>query len=413
MLKPLSKAQADGDHIYGLILGSAENHGGRANSLTAPNPKAQAALIRSAFEQAQVDPRSVSYIEAHGTGTPLGDPIEIQGLKSAFQAAAQGEALPTGYCGLGSVKTNIGHLELAAGVAGIVKVLLQFKHRTLVPSLHAKEINPYIDLSGSPFYVVQESREWVALRDDAGRELPRRAGVSSFGVGGVNAHVVLQEYRSAEPARAKVVVTPQRPVVVVLSAKQEVRLREAVQRLLAHVERQGCTDEDLADIAYTLQVGREAMEVRLACVVSTLEELKAKLAQYLAEAKDIDGLYRGEIKRDKETLALLADEDMDRTIDAWLSKGKLRKLVELWVRGLAFDWARLYDGEVTPRRISLPTYPFAKEQYWVPQARMLFAPGKPVGEELHPLVHRNTSSLAEQRFSSVFTGRSSSLRTTW
>ncbi|WP_418116297.1 ketoacyl-synthetase C-terminal extension domain-containing protein [Variovorax sp. NFACC27] len=191
------------------------------------------------------------------------------------------------------MKTNIGHLELAAGVAGIVKVLLQFKHRTLVPSLHAKEINPYIDLSGSPFYVVQESREWVALRDDAGRELPRRAGVSSFGVGGVNAHVVLQEYRSAEPARAKVVVTPQRPVVVVLSAKQEVRLREAVQRLLAHVERQGCTDEDLADIAYTLQVGREAMEVRLACVVSTLEELKAKLAQYLAEAKDIDGLYIG------------------------------------------------------------------------------------------------------------------------
>ncbi|WP_418132428.1 SDR family NAD(P)-dependent oxidoreductase [Variovorax sp. NFACC28] len=395
MLKPLSKAQADGDHIYGLILGSAENHGGRANSLTAPNPKAQAALIRSAFEQAQVDPRSVSYIEAHGTGTPLGDPIEIQGLKSAFQAAAQGEALPTGYCGLGSVKTNIGHLELAAGVAGIVKVLLQFKHRTLVPSLHAKEINPYIDLSGSPFYVVQESREWVALRDDAGRELPRRAGVSSFGVGGVNAHVVLQEYRSAEPARAKVVVTPQRPVVVVLSAKQEVRLREAVQRLLAHVERQGCTDEDLADIAYTLQVGREAMEVRLACVVSTLEELKAKLAQYLAEAKGIDGLYRGTARRDKDGLA--TDEERQAMIEECATSGRSHRLVELWTKGMEVDWRQLCR-EAAPRRISLPSYPFARERYWVPPVRQVPSlQATDVGKPLHPLLHRNTSKPAERQ----------------
>ncbi|WP_143080856.1 polyketide synthase dehydratase domain-containing protein, partial [Variovorax sp. YR750] len=212
-------------------------------------------------------------------------------------------------------------------------------------------------------------------------------------------------------------MTPQRPAVVVLSARREERLREAVHRLLSHVERQGCTDEDLADIAYTLQVGREAMEVRLACVVSTLEELKVKLAQYLAGEKSVEGLYRGELKRDKDAWGVFStDEELQEAIGKWVARGKLHKLVELWAQGLAFDWTRLYDGEVAPRRISLPTYPFAKEQYWVPQmqkpqaqAQASSVPGavfakNPVSEQLHPLMHRNTSSLAEQRFSSVFTG---------
>jgi acyl transferase domain-containing protein len=146
-----------------------------------------------------IDPRSVSYIEAHGTGTPLGDPVEINGLKAAFKAlyAATGKDGGRQHCGLGSVKTNIGHLELAAGVAGVIKVLLQMKHRTLVKSLHSERLNPYIDLDGSPFYVVQEAREWTAA-DAQGTAVPRRAGVSSFGFGGVNAHVVLEEYIPAE-----------------------------------------------------------------------------------------------------------------------------------------------------------------------------------------------------------------------
>ncbi|WP_418120923.1 hypothetical protein [Variovorax sp. NFACC29] len=186
-----------------------------------------------------------------------------------------------------------------------------------------------------------------------------------------------------------------------------------MHRLLSHVERQGCTDEDLADIAYTLQVGREAMEVRLACVVSTLEELKAKLAQYLAGEKSVDELYRGEIRRDKDALSILADEDMGRTIDAWLSKGKLHKLVELWVRGLAFDWARLYDGEVTPRRISLPTYPFARERYWVPEELAAATSGISSASgciRSCTATPRAWSCSASVRCSR---GRSSSLRTTW
>lgn len=144
----LKAAEEAGDHIYGVIKGSAINHGGRAASLTTPNPKAQADVIQSAYQKAGIDPKTVTYIEAHGTGTELGDPVEINGLKSAFKALGvnEGDKSANPYCGLGSVKTNIGHLSLAAGAAGVIKILLQLKHKTLVKSLHCETVNPYIQL---------------------------------------------------------------------------------------------------------------------------------------------------------------------------------------------------------------------------------------------------------------------------
>src|SRR5262249_39604862 len=158
VLKRLNLAEQDGDHIYGVIRGSAENHGGRASSLTAPNPRAQADLLIAAYRKAGIDPSTVGYIEAHGTGTPLGDPIEINGLKTAWseltQIAGEGPVSQT-WCGIGSVKSNIGHLEQAAGVVGVIKVLLQMRHKQLVKSLHCEQINPYIQLEESPFYIVQ------------------------------------------------------------------------------------------------------------------------------------------------------------------------------------------------------------------------------------------------------------------
>jgi len=170
LLKRLSEAQRDGDHVYGVVLGSAENHGGRANSLTAPNVKAQSALLQAAYQDAGIAPQTVGYIEAHGTGTPLGDPVEINSLKGAFEGLyEQAGVLPlVGHCGIGSVKTNIGHLELAAGIAGVIKVLLQLRHKRRFASLHCDTINPYIELSDSPFYIVQEAEDWQALEDADG-----------------------------------------------------------------------------------------------------------------------------------------------------------------------------------------------------------------------------------------------------
>ena len=189
LLKPLSKAEADGDQIYGVIKGSAVNHGGKTNGYTVPNPQAQAELIGMALKAAQVHPRSISYIEAHGTGTALGDPIEIAGLSKAFGA----ETSDTQYCAIGSAKSNIGHCESAAGIAGLTKVLLQMRHGQLVPSLHAEELNPNIDFATTPFVVQRQLCEWTRPVVE-GREEPRMAGISSFGAGGSNAHVIVSEY---------------------------------------------------------------------------------------------------------------------------------------------------------------------------------------------------------------------------
>ncbi|MCX7293775.1 SDR family NAD(P)-dependent oxidoreductase, partial [Janthinobacterium sp.] len=410
LLKRQSAAERDGNHIYAVIRGTAENHGGRANSLTAPNPKAQADLIKTAFQRAGIDPRTVGYMEAHGTGTPLGDPVEVNGLKMAFRdlyAASGSAVVADAHCGIGSVKTNIGHLEMAAGAAGVIKVLLQMRHRMLVPSLHAETLNPYIALKGSPFYVVREAREWTAPRAADGSILPRRAGVSSFGFGGVNAHVVLEEYVAKAAPRAPLVVSEQAPVLLVLSARNTDRLQDRLRQLRAAIADGVVTADTLADAAYTLQVGREAMDARLAMVASSVEDLAGKLDALLGGDDVADDVHRGEARRHKQEMALFAsDEDAMHMLDAWLDKGKYDKLLELWVKGLHFDWTRLYT-QGQPRRLSLPAYPFAKDRYWVrtpERAGEGAANGATAPVTLHPLLHNNTSTLAEQRFTTRFSG---------
>ena len=189
VLKPLSKALADGDPIYAVIRGSAVNQDGRSNGLMAPNPLAQEAVLREAYRQAGVSPGEVQYVEAHGTGTLLGDPIEAKALGAVLGV----ERPPGQHCAVGSVKTNLGHLEAAAGIAGLIKVALALQHREIPPSLHFEEPNPHIPFDELPLRVQTALSPWPA---DAG---PALAGVSSFGFGGTNAHVVLEE---APPAVA-------------------------------------------------------------------------------------------------------------------------------------------------------------------------------------------------------------------
>ncbi|MFE1771913.1 SDR family NAD(P)-dependent oxidoreductase [Streptomyces sp. NPDC059008] len=365
VLKSLSAAERDGDHVYGLIRSTAENHGGRSNSLTAPNPKAQAALIRRAYRAAGIDPRTVGYIEAHGTGTKLGDPIEVNGLKAAFREMYEerGAVVEEAHCGVGSVKTNIGHLELAAGVAGVIKVLLQMRHRTLAKSLHCDTVNPYIDLDGSPFHLVREQQPWPALRDAEGRELPRRAGVSSFGFGGVNAHVVLEEY---VPRPAPPVSTPD-PVAVVLSAPEPETLRARARQLAEWIDAGRLGEPDLPDLAYTLQVGRVAMDERLAFLTPSLADLRERLGSFL-DGGTAQGLHTGRAQRQGPWNELAADDDIALALDSWIAKGKLGRLLKLWVTGFDVDWQRLYAGRPM-RRVPLPVYPFRLQRYWIADAK--------------------------------------------
>ncbi|KAF0866050.1 type I polyketide synthase [Pseudomonas sp. LD120] len=375
ILKDYRQALADGDNIVATIIGSAENHGGHANSLTAPNPRAQADLIKQACRG--IDINSIGYIEVHGTGTRLGDPIEISGLKQAFaELGASGEQR----CYLGSVKTNIGHLESAAGIAGMIKTLLVLQQGYLPKSLHSEQLNPYIDLAASPFEVLQAGREWPQSADSLGRPLPRRAGVSSFGFGGTNAHVVLE---AVEPGPG--VAGPGWAArLFPLSARTPEALRARVEQLLEVVQQQPCLA--LADLAVSLQLGREAMECRLAIAAHSRESLLSQLQ---------DALGRHVAENHQPVVGGAADQVLQA-----LQQQDGDTLLALWRQGAAVDWQALYPS-ARPRRMALPSYPFSRQSYWISQA-----PGGARGDEswLHPLVQRNTSDFAGQRFNSRFDG---------
>ncbi|NJN10672.1 MAG: acyltransferase domain-containing protein [Richelia sp. RM1_1_1] len=246
VLKRLDEAITDGDTIHAVIKGSAiNNDGGLKVSYTAPRIDTQAKVIKAAQTIAEVDPETITYIEAHGTGTSLGDPIEIAALTQAFHTGSQKK----NYCAIGSVKTNIGHLDTAAGVTGLIKTVLALKHKQIPPSLHFEQPNPQIDFDNSPFYVNTQLSQWET------KGTPRRAGVSSFGIGGTNAHAILEEAPPSHPSSLS------RPwQLLLLSAKTESALEIAITNLVTHLKQH--PKLNLADAAYTLQVGRRAFEHR-------------------------------------------------------------------------------------------------------------------------------------------------------
>ncbi|MES1243977.1 MAG: SDR family NAD(P)-dependent oxidoreductase [Acidobacteriota bacterium] len=273
VLRRLEDALAAGDPIRAVIRGSAiNNDGSRKVGFTAPRIEGQARAIRSAQVVAELDDaRGISYVEAHGTGTPLGDPIEIAALTRAFRATTK----ETGFCAVGSVKTNIGHLDAAAGVAGLIKTVLALEHRQIPPSLHCEVPNPKIDFEGSPFFVNRGLRDWPAEDGE-----PRLAGVSSFGIGGTNAHAVVEEAPTREPSGPS-----RRHQLLVLSARTPAALDAAAERLAGHLE----SHDDLADAAFTLRVGRRELEHRRAVVCTDRESAIAALrgpSRISGEARD-------------------------------------------------------------------------------------------------------------------------------
>ncbi|CAN7392135.1 SDR family NAD(P)-dependent oxidoreductase [Trinickia sp. LjRoot230] len=403
VLKALSKALADNDEILGVIDASGTNQDGRTNGITAPSTTAQEQLLRQVYRRFGIDPGCIGYVEAHGTGTPLGDPIEVAALGSAFGAAAQP-------CALGSVKSNIGHTGFAAGVAGLIKVLLCLRHRKLAPSLHYRKPNPHIDFASSPFFVNTAYGDWAS-------DTTRVAAVSAFGFSGTNAHVVVSEYVHADdapvlPALAPVPASASRAAApcryaVPLSARSESQLREQAARLLAYLSA-AAQPVDLRRIAYTLQVGRDAMAHRVGFIAASAAQLEDQLRAYLDGRSREFEVYCGPPTPDAHTQGLFADDGLRRLLDEWLAQRNLPKVLNLWVRGVDLDWRALY-GRTRPRPLALPTYPFAPERYWAGSAgnapRSSPARADAADSALHPLLHRNTSNLDGQRYTSRFTGR--------
>jgi acyl transferase domain-containing protein len=396
VLKRLADAEADHDQIYGLIIGSGINQDGATNGITAPSVKSQIDLVREIYEKYHIDPASISYVEMHGTGTKLGDPIELEALATVFQEKTQNKQ----YCAIGSVKSNIGHTSAAAGMAGLQKVLLAMKQKKLVPTLHFQQPNEHFDFVASPFYVNTAVQDWHT----AAASIPRRAAVSSFGFSGTNAHLVVEEYipdrrggqGQADRGRRdsglplseslRVPTSTKTPSLFVLSAKSENQLKSYAQEMKRWIRAH--EEQALEDIAFTLQVGRQAMDYRLAIVADSREALLQRLEGFV-DNHALTEIHTAQVKKSSLWVALsgptgndatLFEADGQSLLRIWCQKKELAKIAQAWVRGVDVDWKLLYGsahGKVPvsgtiptaptlPHRISLPTYPFAQERYWIP-----------------------------------------------
>jgi acyl transferase domain-containing protein/acyl carrier protein len=376
VLKRLKNAAADSDNILSVIKGSALNNDGKRKvGYTAPSVQGQAEVIRTALAMARVTPESIGYIETHGTATKLGDPVEIQGLKLAFNTDKKG------FCAISALKSNVGHMDAAAGVGGFIKAVLALKHRLIPPTLHFEIPNPEIDLINSPFYVAATLTAWE------NEQYPLRVGVSSFGLGGTNAHVILEEapgvsesegQRHSESVRKVLeetgrlapapVLTPlsnRQHQLILLSAKTGTALEQMTRNLAAHFKKN--PGIDLADAAYTLQVGRRAFPHRWMTVCSSVGEAIAAL----------DSPGQGEAHVIETETGSSSPETLPPTED----RDALRQIGRLWLHGRKIDWGKFYAREQR-YRVPLPVYPFEKQYFWIERdagkggAEMLINPSR-------------------------------------
>jgi acyl transferase domain-containing protein len=409
VLKRLSDATASGDRILAVIRGTAINHDGRSSGLTVPNGLAQQAVIRAAMADGGVDSADVSYVEAHGTGTPLGDPIELR----ALAAAAGDKRTKSDPLIVGSAKTNIGHLEAAAGVAGVMKVALALQHREIPAHLHLKDPNPLIPWEDLPVRVPRTAMEW---NPSTGR---RVAGVSSFGFSGTNAHVILEE----APEQAAVARQAHAAYVLPLSARHPEALEALVLAWRNMLAAQ--PSSSLHDLCYTAAVRRSHHEYRKAFVASSVSELAAALGQ---AAGDRSALGEGLVFRcgddlpgavaqaalwkslgvEPEAVTGTGGDDLAAAcgVPFWtatpqnffeidLRSGVEQEAARLYAAGFAIDWRGLYsDGGAV---VELPSYPWRKRRFWVEDTGAIRPHSSAARPVVHPLLGRRVLSPALEK----------------
>lgn len=381
-LKPLADALKDNDHIYAVIKGTAiNNDGGAKISYTASSVEGQVRNIAAAFEISDVDPGTITYVEAHGTGTHLGDPVELLALTQAFRQYTNEK----GFCAIGSVKSNIGHTDAAAGVAGLIKAALSLKYKEIPPSINFNHPNRRIDFKNSPFYVNTQLKDWPT------GPFPRRAGVNSLGMGGTNAFAVLEE----APERREESIQKERSChIITLSAKTEEALNELVERYKKYIQSQ--PKESFPDICFTANAGRADFSHRLAFVVASAEEFYEELNK-VSSRQDSQNVFRGRTKGEEGPAAILGEEG------DW--RQRLRKLAEAYVRGAKIDWAT-FDRGYPRRRVALPSYPFQRKRYWISHQKPPSSLRKETdvgapAEYLHPLLgFRVNSPLSPTQYES-------------
>jgi len=403
LLKPLERALADGDCIHAVIKGSAiNNDGGQKMSFLATKVEGQLDCMRTALDNAGVSADSLGYIEAHGTGTAMGDPIEILALSRLFRSQTERRQ----FCAIGSVKNNIGHLDIAAGMASLMKVAMSLKSKRIAPCINFAKPNPKIDFDSSPFHVNTDAIDWPQA------ETPRRAAINCLGIGGTNAFMVLEEAPQRPlPPRAAAM-----PRLVALSAKTEAALWRKVADLAAWLE--AGEGEHLDDIAFTLAAGRSAFANRCVLVANDTGDLIAKLGRLSRHRRapdcfvGIDVEQSGKATPGLDEFAQFLVQQVLGGLPAEEAHGKLLALADLYCRGAKVSLEALCAGPGA-RRIALPTYPFEKRRFAIPQ-RAEDARPEPIAATapsiLHPLLHVNVSDVSGLIFATEFDGEEFFLR---
>lgn len=389
LLKPLKQAVNDRDHIYAVIKGSSINQDGASVGITAPNASAQEDVICQAWRDAGINPETISYIEAHGTATKLGDPIEINGIERAFSHYTGRKQ----FCAIGSVKSNIGHLDSAAGLAGLLKGVLMMKYKKIPPTIHFTSPNPSIRFTDSPVYVNDKLREWETEKG------PRRCGISSFGISGTNCHLVLEEapQTDLDNRNGK---SPSPFYVLTSSAREKETVIKRIQSYQNYINAN--KEIDLTDFCYTANAGRNHYNCRLGILFQHREDFlkmnfddlkNGEACCFYYEHKLIDsntehlqGYLSPEEKRklSKQTEVLLSKRLLDIQGHSY---EQLEKLLELYVKGADVNWMELYK-ETSCRRISIPVSPFRNKRYWFHSSRLECCNVEENQISLHPLVDK-------------------------
>ncbi|MCX7920818.1 MAG: SDR family NAD(P)-dependent oxidoreductase [Clostridia bacterium] len=390
LLKPLKKAIEDNDNIHAVIKGSAFNNDGASGTITAPNAEAQEEVIIKAWQDAKVAPETITYIEAHGTGTNLGDPIEVKGLTRAFKRFTDRRQ----FCGVGSVKTSIGHAVAASGLASMIKVIMAMKHGEIPASLNFKEPNPFINFSDSPLFVNDKLKKWETYGNI------KRAGISAFGFSGTNGHVVMEEAPEIEKNTEEII---KKPYIFSLSAKNEDSLRKYVKDYIKFLDRH--PELKYEDICYTAATGRGHYNCRLSMVLNSREELIEKLT--VIDVKGFSGLQDKGIcygaikivkgspeKRETDEITEIEiqqiTEDGDEKVKAVgtaspESYGEiLQEICRLYTLGADIKWDNIFKGQ-NRKKVSLPGYPMKMARYWVEEVNP-----KREGAEIHKAVYMET-----------------------
>ena len=411
LLRPLDQSVKDRDDIYGILLGTGTNSGGKTNSFAQPNQQCLTDLFKDTILRANLRPSDIDYIEAHGAASLMGDAIEGNALIDVFKpvkASSKQNGKPT--CYISTIKPNLGHAHAASGIYSLLKAVLSFKFNEILPifGLKRKHLNKDLTVRNTGIEFLTQAIPWKPRYGRRGdKRVPRYVFLSSYGFSNVNAAVIVKEHIGNHDLSKSIDIhSRQKSHLVCLSAKSESQLHQQAHRLSEFLDEQQISEKDKhctpEQLAYTLQFGREEMDYRLAIVVKTIGDLQEALRKYLTKESS-NALTTGWAKSDNPLLNIFKrnQNDLKLILDQALETKDLEKLAAFWISGIDIQWDPLYEKK--PQKVHLPTYPFVQKRYWIEGSRFTVH-GSRLKSKLHPLVHENTSDFEEQRFSSTFSG---------